>query len=177
MYSDDNDITLREKIKLLHNLLENSDQLAGMTEGSKVIVLIVDPKDESEAVRELNNSFDDSVEYIDASDVLLKVTDEYGLDELKSDKKFFKESYMEIFSDKLLNAIISEITQKTSKKTTIIHRIGILNGILRLTPIIESIAGKLTFPLVVVYPGKKKDNLLHFLEKRHVTSIYRAEVI
>jgi hypothetical protein len=60
---------------------------------------------------------------------------------------------------------------------TVIHRLGILNGFFGLNPLIEEVTGKLVSPVLFIYPGKRKEHILTFLDGRHTTSVYRALVI
>ncbi len=173
----DPDITFKEKIELLKDLLKRPDEIKGRTEGSKVIILTVMPEEETDAIEELNKTFDDRITYIDTSEILLKVADKYDLENLKYDRNFYGKDYKESFLRLLLDSINKEITEKSSEKTVAIHRIGILNGLIRLNQIIESITETLKYPLIVVYPGNRKNDSLNFLNNRHVTSIYRAEII
>ncbi len=172
----DPEITLKGKINLLKNLLEKSDEIKSKTEGSKVIILTVDPTEETKAIEELKRIFDD-MSYIDISKILLEAVDEYGLENLKEDREFYGNNYKESFLRKFLNLIIEETINQSKDKIVVIHRIGILNDLLRINQIIESVAGDLNNPVVMIYPGKRKEEELHFLNDRHVTSVYRAEII
>jgi|YelNatPaOPRAMG01_1025707.scaffolds.fasta_scaffold09368_5 hypothetical protein len=172
----DPDITLKDKIHLLEDLFKRPDEIKSKTEGSKVIILTVDPKEETKALEELQKTFD-SMNHIDISEVLLRITDEYGLENLKEDREFYGNNYKENFLRKFLNLIIEEIINKSSDKIVVVYRIGILNGLLRINQIIESITGNLNYPVIMIYPGKRKGEELHFLKNRHVTSVYRAEII
>ncbi len=173
----DPDISLKEKMSILEDLLKRPDEIKGRTEGSKVIILTVPPAEETNAVKDLKKALYDQAAYLDSSEILLKTLDEYGLENLKEDKEFYGKDYKESFLRMLLGSITEEIVKKSSEKTVVIHRIGILNGLLRLNQVIESITENMKFPLIVVYPGKRKDESLYFLNARHVTSIYRAEII
>lgn len=171
------DITLKEKLELLEDLLKRPNEIKSRTEGSKIVILTVDPKKETNAVKEMRKKFGENIICVDASEILLKVADEYGLENLKEDREFYGENYRESFLRILLNSINEEIVKKSSEKIVAIHRIGMLNGLLRVSQIIESITENLRYPLIIIYPGKRKDDTLYFLNNRHVTSIYRAEII
>ncbi|MGC8637994.1 MAG: BREX protein BrxB domain-containing protein [Athalassotoga sp.] len=170
------ELTLKDKINILESLFKRPDEIKSKTEGSKVIILTVDPKEETKALEELKKTFD-SMTYIDISEILLKVIDEYGLENLKEDREFYGNNYKESFLRKFLNLIIEETINQSKYKIVVIHRIGILNGLLRINQIIESITGDLNNPVVMIYPGKRQEERLHFLNERHVTSVYRAEII
>lgn len=168
---------LEHKISELQKMLKKKEELLGMTEGSKVVILTVDPKKESIALQKLKKLLPKNTSYLDVSEFVIQAVEEYGIENLRSDKEFYGRSYMEGIKERISDLVISTIRKKTSKGICVIHRLGILNGIVRLTPIIESITGTLIFPMIAMYPGRKKDNTLYFLGERHITSIYRAEII
>ena len=74
---------------------------------------------------------------------------------------------------------MTESIVKSSKDSplTVIHRLGILNGFFGLNPLIEEVTGRLVNPVLFIYPGKRKEHILTFLDGRHTTSVYRALVI
>ena len=110
--------------------------------------------------------------------VLIDAADSYGLEQLREDMEFFGESFVEEFSQKLQQRIITEILRASEEgEFVVVHRLGILNGLLRLNPIIEPLVTRLKKPVVVIYPGTRRDEELCFLDSRHTASVYRTAKI
>lgn len=172
--------TLKEKLAQVKELLENPDSLPAMTEGSKVIIMVVNPKEEGKAVNELKRIYKEKFLSVNCAEQMIKAANDYGYEQLREDLEFFDGSLLADFSRKIRDRIVDEILRTceiTDSKIVVLHRVGILNGITRLNPIIEAVAGKLKNPLVIIYPGKRNGHTLTFLNSRHDTSIYRATII
>ncbi|HCZ06894.1 MAG TPA: hypothetical protein DHV12_07185 [Thermotogae bacterium] len=172
--------TLREKLEQVKELLENSNSLSAMTEGSKVIIMVVNPKEESKAINELSRTYKGKILSVSCAEQVIKTANDYGYEQLRENLESFGEVTLDDFSKRVKDKIVEEILRvsKTSDiRVVVLHRLGILNGITRLSPIIEGVAGKLRNPLLVIYPGKREGHTLTFLNSRHKTSIYRAAII
>jgi len=171
-------LTLSDKLNILSEKLERVDSLISETEGSKAVVLIVSPKEETTAVRELNIRYEGRLKLLNLGSVLAEVVGNYGLDNLAEDFAIFDESCIRDFSQLLLEKLKERIIEASEEKhLTVIHRLGILNGFFGINPLIEGVTGKLVNPVLFIYPGKKRENDLTFLDGRHTTSLYRALVI
>jgi len=172
--------TLKEKLSQVKELLKKPDSLPAMTEGSKVIIIVVSPKEETKAVDEFRKTYKEDFLSVNCAKQMIETANDYGYEQLREDLKFFGNSLLADFSREIRDKIVDEILQTcgvTNSKIVVLHRVGILNGITRLNPIIEAVAGKLKNPLVIIYPGKLKGHTLTFLNSRHDTSIYRAVIV
>ncbi len=172
-----NEAALKEKLEQVRDLLERPESLAANTEGSKVIIVVVKPKEESKAMNELKRAFDGKFASVNCAKQLIRVANDYGYEQLREDLEFFG---FDDFSQKIKEEIVNEILracEKSDIEFVVLHRVGILNGVTRLNPIIEDVSGKLKKPLLIIYPGKRESHALTFLNSRHRTSVYRAEVI
>lgn len=172
------DLVLPDKLNLLSDILARPGSLASETEGSRVIVLIVAPREESAALRELKIRYEGRLGLLDAAGKLVETASGYGMENLEDDFSFFGRACIKDFSPLFLSGLVEGIVQACGKhELTTVHRLGIINGFFGLNPLIEGVAGRLVNPAVFLYPGKKKDHILTFLDGRHTTSVYRALVI
>lgn len=177
MHLRDN-LSLSEKLDMLSDKLSRADSLVSETEGSRVIVLIVAPKEEAAAVRELKMRFEGRINLLNFGAKLVETAKSYGMDNLEDDFSFLGKSSIGDFSKLLLNGLIESIVESSkANPITAVHRLGILNGFFGLNPLIEGVTGNLANPALFIYPGKRKDHILTFLDGRHTTSVYRALVI
>lgn len=171
------DLSLFEKLYMLSEKLERPDLLASETEGSKAIVLIVSPREETNGLRELKMRFEGKLGLLNLGSKLTETAERYGIENLKDDFSFFGKTCINDFSQLLLSACIESIVQAASASyLTAVYRLGILNGFFGLNPLIEGVTGKLVNPVLFIYPGKRKEHILTFLNGRHTTSLYRAIV-
>jgi len=173
-----NNLSLSEKLNILSEKLERVDSLTSETEGSKAVVLIVSPKEETTAIRELKIRFEGRMKLLNLGSIISETATRYGMDNLAEDFSFLGKSCIKDFAH-LLHSKMTESIVKSSKDNplTVIHRLGILNGLFGLNPLIEEVTGKLVNPVLFIYPGKRKEHILTFLDGRHTTSVYRALVI
>ncbi|MDN5338603.1 MAG: hypothetical protein PWQ20_1673 [Thermotogaceae bacterium] len=172
--------TLEEKLAQVKELIENPDSLSAMSEGSKVIIMIVKPKEESEVIDELKKIYSEKFSSVNCAEQMIKTANNYGYEQLREDLEFFGDSLLADFSQKIRDRIVDEILrtcEMMNSEIVVLHRVGILNGITRLNPIIEAVAGRLKKPLLIIYPGKRNGNTLTFLNSRHDMSVYRAIII
>jgi hypothetical protein len=173
-----NNLTLKDKLNELRNVLSSPEPLTSSSEGSKIIVFIVAPKEETKAIDEMNHALGNNSTFFDTAKFLTEVANDYGLDNLKDDFEFLGNPALDDFSYLLLEKLRTKVIESSrDNELTIIHRIGILNGLFRINSLIEKVSGQLTNPVVIIYPGKKKDHRLTFLDGRHSTSMYRAIVL
>lgn len=177
MHLRDN-LSLSEKLDMLSDKLSRADSLVSETEGSRVIVLIVAPKEEAAAVRELKMRFEGRINLLDFGAKLVETANGYGMENLESDFSFLGKSSIGDFSLLLQKSLIGSIVESSQlNPLTAVHRLGVINGFFGLNPLIEGVTNKLLNPAVFIYPGKRKDHILTFLDGRHTTSVYRALVI
>lgn len=170
--------TIPEKLNEISEIILKPESLSSVSEGSKVIVMIVAPKEEAKAVENLKQRFERKLHLINTGELLVDTARQYGVTTLEEDFDFIGKSALRSFSQKLLDRINKEIIDSSKEnEITAIHRLGVLNGFFGLNPIIEAVAGQLANPVLVIYPGKRKDKILTFLDGRHSTSIYRAKIV
>lgn len=177
MQSQDN-LPLKDKLNELRNVLSSPESLTSSSEGSKIIVFTVSPKEETKTIDEMNHALGNNTSFFNTAKFLTEVANDYGLDNLKNDYDFLGNLALDDFSHILLDKLKTKVIEYSKEnELTIVHRIGILNGFLGIYPLIERVSGKLTNPVVIIYPGKRKDHRFTFLNGRHTTSMYRAIVI
>jgi len=173
-----NELTLSDKLNLISEILERPDLLANETEGSKVIILTVSPKEEIVALRDLKLRLGEDTGMLDCAKALSETAENYGLENLAEDYDFFGKSCVKDFSNRFLSRLTRAL-EETSKSfpLTVVCRLGILNGFFSLNPLIEAVTGKLANPALMIYPGKREDRILKFLDGRHTASVYRAVIL
>ena len=177
MHLRDN-LSLADKLEIISDKLSRVDSRVSETQGSRVIVRIVAPKEEATAVREVRMRFEGRINVLNLGAKLVETAKSYGMDNLEDDFSFLGKSSIGDFSKLLLNGLIESIVESSkANPITAVHRLGILNGFFGLNPLIEGVTGNLANPALFIYPGKRKDHILTFLDGRHTTSVYRALVI
>ncbi len=177
MHLRDN-LSLADKLDIISDKLSRVDSLVSETEGSRVIVLIVAPKEEAAAVRELKMRFEGRINLIDFGTKLVETANGYGMDNLEDDFSFLGRASIGDFSKLLLKCMVESIIESSKDSPiTAVHRLGVINGFFGLNPLIEGVTGNLANPALFIYPGKRRDHILTFLDGRHTTSVYRALVI
>ncbi|HPE70114.1 MAG TPA: hypothetical protein PLF96_12405 [Thermotogota bacterium] len=173
-----NSLPLPEKLEMVSEKLKHPASLLSESEGSQVLVLTVNPSQEPAALDALQLRFPGKLELLNLGSKLTQVATDYGMENLEEDFSFFGKGSIQDFSKLFLSAIIQSIQEASqSASLTVVHRLGILNGFFGLNPLIEGVTGKLANPALFLYPGKRKEHILSFLEGRHTTSLYRAIVL
>ncbi|HNW47646.1 MAG TPA: DUF1788 domain-containing protein [Thermotogota bacterium] len=173
-----NDPTLSDKLNMISVTLERPDLLANESEGSKVIILTVLPKEENSAVRNLTQRFSNNAATLDCAKILTETVQGYGLSNLEEDFLFCGRACFNDFSSRFLSQLTDAIVGSSKGASlTVVCRLGILNGFFSLNPLIEALTGRLANPVIMIYPGRREDRVLKFLDGRRTASVYRAVII
>lgn len=175
--SYDGEQTIEDKIDELEKVLLKPQELKSLSEGSNIIILVIDPQQESFTLQLIQKKFPKS-SLINCSKILLDSVDQYGIQNLRDDYEFSANLFLQDFAhflfDNLKNTIIKG---SIDYYLPFFYRVGLLNGIIRVNSIVESLAGCLQNPFIILYPGQKRDHILTYLNGRHKTSVYRAYII
>ena len=173
----DGEQTAADKIDELKKVLLRPQELKSLSEGSNIVLLVIEPQQESFAIQLIQKKFPQSL-LINCSNILLDSVDQYGIQNLRDDFDFSANLYLHDFAhflfEKLKNTLIEG---SRDNHLLFLYRVGLLNEIIRVNSIVESLAGCLPNPFIILYPGQKKDRTLTYLNGRHKMSVYRAYII
>lgn len=175
--SYDGEQTVEDKIDDLKKVLLKPQELKSLSEGSNIVILVIEPQQESFALQLIQKKFPNS-SLINCSKILLDSINQYGIQNLHDDFEFSANLFLQDFAhflfEKLKNTIIKG---SLDSYLPFLYRVGLLNEIIRVNSLVESLAGCLHNPFIILYPGKKRDHTLTYLNGRHKTSVYRAYII
>lgn len=166
--------TVEEKIHELEKVLTRPQELKSLSEGSNIILLVIQPQQEPYVTKLIQKKFPKSL-MVNCSTIFLDSVEEYGIQNLKDDFEFSENGFLQDFAHFLFENLKNSIIKEIDKYNLIfLSRVGLFNEIIRVNTIVESLTNCLRAPMVILYPGQKKDHTLTYLNGRHRMSIYRA---
>ena len=110
--------------------------------------------------------FEGRINLLDFGAKLVETANGYGMENLEAD--FFlswKVEHRETSRCSCKKSYREYRGVLTGEPITAVHRLGVINGFFGLNPLIEGVTNKLLNPAVFIYPGKRKDHILTFLDE------------
>ena len=165
--------------------IANQDQLRRQANGGNSILFSYPPHEEQLYIEKARELYQDTVEFIDVSRLLVKFIDEEGWDSFKAYYQSMASSVHKVFHDEdaqehdLFDQIISEIEAacKNNKipfliRTSCLYGTGIENvNIMEHRTVMN-----LPHPLVIFYPSRFDEDNLYFLNFK-IASTYRCTLV
>ena len=165
--------------------IANQDQLRRQANGGNSILFSYPPDEEHLYIEKARELYQDTVEFIDVSQLLVKLIDEEGWGSFKDYYQSMASSAHKVFHDEdaqehdLFDLIISEIKLACqTNKIPFLIRTGCLygTGIENVNIMEHKAVMNLAHPLVIFYPSRVEDDNLYFLNFK-IASTYRCTLV
>ncbi len=165
--------------------IANQDQLRRQANGGNSILFSYPPNDEHLYIEKAREIYQDTVEFIDVSKLLVSLINKEGWDSFKEYYQSMALSVHKVFHDEdaqeydLFDQIISEIEAACkNNKIPFLIRTGCLygTGIENINIMQHRAVMNLPHPLVIFYPSRFEDGNLYFMNFK-LASTYRCTLV
>lgn len=175
----------KQKFDDLKFHIENQDQLRREANGGNSILFSYPSNEEQQYIEKVKEPDAYNAAFIDVSELLVQLIDEYGWDEFKNYYHEMMPSSYKVFFDKdsqetdLFDLIINEIEKACCNgKVPFLIRTGCLfgTGIENVNIMENKVVMNLPHPLVIFYPSKIEDDNIYFLNFKPASK-YRCTLV